>query len=173
MEGKRVHEVALGGAEVHIFFVAIGKKEIITLPALGQCRQMSGVELQLDFITATEHNKAVIRIDQQIADVSESCISANRASVRSGGAYLVVDEFELAGRLIFAHPRVAMKRKPRLCERHIHYFGCLSLLRSRIYKDLIPVNLQIGSNAEPGGSRREPSPEVGHCWSRQPRREGP
>src|SRR5438105_2635119 len=122
MEGQRVYEVTFGGVKVHIFFVTIGKEEIITFPALGQRRQMSGIELQLDLITAAEYGESVIRIDQQIADVPESCVSANRTRKRSGRAHLVVDEFKFAGRLIFPYPRVAMKRKPRACQRHIRYF---------------------------------------------------
>src|SRR5437016_12609959 len=97
---------------------------------------MSGIELQLDLITAAEYGEAVIRMNQQIADIPEACVSANGTRERSGRAHLVVDEFKFARRLIFPHPRVAMKGKPRACQRHIYYFDRLRLLWNRCHQDL-------------------------------------
>src|SRR5882672_10281454 len=106
-------------------------------------------------------------MEQQIADVSEPGVSTDRTRVRACGAHLVVNEFKVARRLIFPHSRVAMIRKSPASERYIHCFDLLRLLRSRVHKDLVPVNLQVGTNTEPLGPGREFSREIGDGGSHE------
>ena len=84
-----------------------------------------------------------------------------------GGADLVVDEFKIARRLIFPHTWVTMKPKPRASDWYIHCFDPIRLLRSRVHKDLVPVNLQVGRNPEPLGPGRELSRQIGDSGSRE------
>src|SRR5262249_38994815 len=81
VEGQRIHEVAIGGVEIHIFLVTIDKEEVVALPAGWQQRQPRRIKLELQFISAAEDHQTVVDVDQQVADVSQPRVGADRTRV--------------------------------------------------------------------------------------------
>ena len=80
-ERQRRDEVSLGGVEVHVFFVAVGRKEIVAHPSPRKRGQMRRVEVEPHFISRSEHGELVVGCSQQRQHVAVARIRAEGTRV--------------------------------------------------------------------------------------------
>src|SRR5881409_779041 len=108
-ERQRFDRVAIRGVEVHVFFVAIGLEEVVARPPIGKRRQLALIEFKMSFFSGAEDCKFVIEFREQRKNVAVACVFSGLPRVWAGPAYLLVNVFHVAWRLVFNLARVAME----------------------------------------------------------------
>ena len=170
MERQRTNGERVRLVEVHVLHEAVGKKEVVARPPRRQRRQARRVKLQRHLLARAENGEPVLGLRQQRAHVADAGVVSDVLRERTGRADLLVNIIEVAGRVPLHLARVAQKAK--------RGFGQWNLRQPHgkavggvVHQNLIPINLQVGHQADAARARRQAARQVGHHRARQPGRE--
>src|SRR5947207_15716750 len=116
---QRFDRVAVGGIEVHVLFVAVGLEEVVARPTIGKRRQLALIEFKLDFFSGAKDCKFVIELREQRKNVAVARVFSSLPRVWARAAYLLVNVFHVAWRLVFNLARIAMKAEIGFRQWHV------------------------------------------------------
>src|ERR1700733_11469656 len=155
MERKFCHGERHGFVEVHVLNIAIRIKEIITLPMGRQWRQRCIAELRIDLVTASEDDILVIPLAQKRGCRPVTRITPPLPLEGPRRADLPIVVGEIAWSFTIHLLRVSAKRDVGGSEREFGFVYRRRRVRTIVNENLIPVDLQVGSDADTPDMRRQ------------------